>query len=167
LSAPSNNKHSVVGTALASVGHLIYLLIKALPRYAFGAWVALVLAVAIGFWKIESVTEANHKLAVQAQHLSKQVAHEQQLNERARTERRRLTDRTTLLICRKQNTSNKILADLLKQIASLPPNRSQTPDQQANRKKILRSFAAALIRLKPQQCNHLPSTPKKSQAPGG
>jgi hypothetical protein len=90
LSAPSNNKHSVVGTALASVGHLIYLLIKALPRYAFGAWVALVLAVAIGFWKIESVTEANHKLAVQAQHLSK-----------------------------------------------------------------------------PQQCNHLPSTPKKSQAPGG
>lgn len=80
------------------------------------------------------------------------VVQEQQ--HKVTVDRRRDQKRVSLLICRKVNSSNKIFADLLRELERIPSTPA-TNRERANRNEILQEFAGALLRLKPQNCQKL------------
>lgn len=85
---------------------------------------------------------------------ARRVAIVQARQHRVILSRRRDQQRIALLICRKVNDSNRILADLLQELELIPPS-TTTGQALRNRNAILREFAAALLKLKPQNCQQL------------
>jgi hypothetical protein len=69
-----------------------------------------------------------------------------------RRQRSRDVTATAKLICRKQNKSNRVLAEMLKRLLNIPPPSVQTPAQLRSR-TILKQ---GLAQLKPQNCERLP-----------
>jgi hypothetical protein len=107
----------------------------------------------IGLAIVGCQEKRNRDLAHSNRQQLRVIQDDQRAFERFRVARTRDVNATAILICRKQNTSNAVLADIIRRLLALPPRPGQSHSQVESR----RILGDALPKLKSENCRQLPT----------
>lgn len=129
--------------------------IKKATQSIIRAWVA-ILAVVVVALSIVGYQEARNRQLARANRAALRViAADQRFFERFRIERAKDVNQTAVSLCRGQNASNAVLADIIRRFLALPRPPGETSSQHESR----RILEQALPKLRPKNCRQLPTAP--------